>query len=83
LVNEVVSPKNLLPRSRELAKQLMENSPSALRITKKLLNSYLAKSLDRQIETAVQENAAIRSTSEFQEGVASFLEKRKPSWSGQ
>jgi enoyl-CoA hydratase/carnithine racemase len=46
-----------------------------------LLNSYLAKSLDKQVETAVQENAAIRSTPEFQEGVASFLEKRKPSWS--
>ena len=83
LVNEVVSPKNLLPRARELAKQLMDNSPAALRLTKKLLNSYLATSLDQQIETAVQENAAIRSTPEFLEGVASFLEKRKPSWSGQ
>ena len=83
LVNEVVSPKNLLPRARELAKQLMDNSPAALRLTKKLLNSYLAKSLAKQIETAVQENAAIRSTPEFLEGVASFLEKRKPSWSGQ
>jgi methylglutaconyl-CoA hydratase len=83
LVNEVVSPKSLLPRARELAKQLMENSPAALRMTKKLLNSYLAKSLDKQIDTAVQENAAIRTTPEFQEGVASFLEKRKPNWSGQ
>src|SRR5438270_7689128 len=81
LVNEVVSPKRLLPRSRELAQQLQENSPAALRLTKKLLNSYLAKSLDKQVETAVQENAAIRSTPEFQEGIASFLEKRKPSWS--
>jgi len=54
-----------------------------LRTTKKLLNSYLAESLDQQIEIAMQENAAIRSTPEFQEGVASFLEKRKPNWSGQ
>jgi len=82
LVNEVVSPKSLLPRARELAKQLMENSPAALRMTKKLLNNYLAKSLNKQIENAVQENAAIRTTPEFQEGVASFLEKRKPNWSG-
>lgn len=82
LVNEVVSPKRLLPRARELAQQLQENSPAALRLTKKLLNSYLSKSLDKQIQNAVQENAEIRSTAEFQEGVASFLEKRKPSWSG-
>jgi len=82
LVNEVVSPKRLLPRAKELAQQLLENSPAALRLTKKLLNSYVAKSLDKQIESAVHENAAIRSTPEFKEGIASFLEKRKPSWSG-
>jgi len=82
LVNEVVSPKRLLPRAKELAQQLLENSPAALRLTKKLLNDYVSKSLDKQIESAVHENAAIRSTPEFQEGVTSFLEKRKPSWSG-
>ncbi len=82
LVNEVVSPKRLLPRAKELAQQLLENSPAALRLTKKLLNSYVSKSLDKQIESAVHENAAIRSTPEFQEGVTSFLEKRKPDWSG-
>jgi enoyl-CoA hydratase/carnithine racemase len=30
----------------------------------------------------VRENADIRQTADFQEGVASFLEKRKPNWSG-
>ena len=82
LVNEVVSPKRLLPRAKELAQQLLENSPAALRVTKRLLNSYLSKSLDHHIEHAVRENADIRQTADFQEGVASFLEKRKPSWSG-
>jgi methylglutaconyl-CoA hydratase len=83
LVNEVVSPNRLLPRARELAKQLQENSPTALRITKKLLSSYLSTALDEQITNAVRENAAIRQTADFREGIASFLEKRKPSWSGQ
>jgi methylglutaconyl-CoA hydratase len=82
LVNEVVSPKRLLPRAKELAQQLQENSPTALRVTKQLLNSYLAKPLEQQIQHAVQQNADIRQTADFQEGVASFLEKRKPSWSG-
>ena len=82
LVNEVVSPNRLLPRARELAAQLLENSPAALRATKKLLNSYLARPLEQQIAAAVQENADIRQTPDFREGVASFLEKRKPNWSG-
>src|SRR5690348_6292655 len=82
LVNEIVSPNRLLPRARELAAQLQENSPAALRATKKLLNNYLSRPLEQQIASAVQENAAIRQTEDFREGVASFLEKRKPNWSG-
>src|SRR5213080_3834612 len=83
LVNEVVPAEQLMARARELASQLMENSPASLRMTKKLINSYIADALDQQIDSAVQENAAIRQTKDFQEGVGSFLEKRKPRWSGQ
>src|SRR5438132_2366648 len=82
LVNEVVPAEQLMGRARELATQLMEKSPASLRMTKKLINSYIADALDRQIESAVQENAAIRQTQDFQEGVGSFLEKRKQRWSG-
>ena len=83
LVNEVVPAEQLMGRARELASQLMENSPASLLMTKKLINSYIADALDQQIESAVKENAAIRQTKDFQEGVSSFLEKRKPRWSGQ
>jgi methylglutaconyl-CoA hydratase len=82
LVNEIVSPGRLMARARELATKLQQNSPAAMRATKKLLNSYLAQPFEHQIATAVEENAAIRQTPEFREGVASFLEKRKPNWSG-
>ena len=83
LVNEVVSPDRLLPRARELAAQLMENSPSSVRATKRLINGFIAAQLDRQIDQAVRDNARIRTTADFREGITSFLEKRKPRWSGQ
>ena len=83
LVNEVVSPDRLMPRARELAAQLMENSPSSVRATKRLINGFIAAQLDRQIDEAVQDNARIRTTADFREGITSFLEKRKPRWSGQ
>ena len=83
LVNEVVAPENLMSRARELARQLMENSPTSVRLTKRLINNFIRDVLDRQTEEAVAENAAIRQTADFREGVASFLEKRKPRWSGQ
>jgi methylglutaconyl-CoA hydratase len=82
LVNEVVEPAQLLERARELAKELLQNSPSSLRVTKKLINGYIAVQLEQQIASAMRENAAIRSTQDFREGITSFLEKRKPQWSG-
>ena len=82
LVNEVVEAEDLMTRARELAMQLMENSPTSLRLTKKLVNGFISAQLDAQIEQAVEENAGIRQTADFHEGVASFLEKRKPRWSG-
>jgi methylglutaconyl-CoA hydratase len=82
LVNEVVSPEQLLPRARELAAQLLENSPSSVRATKQLINGFIARQLDQQIAAAIDDNARIRTTADFREGVTSFLKKRKPVWSG-
>src|SRR5208337_3498832 len=83
LVNEIVPAEKLMDRTRELAAQLMENSPASLRYTKRLLNDHARRELDAQIESAVRENAAVRATPDFREGISSFLEKRKPRWSGQ
>jgi methylglutaconyl-CoA hydratase len=80
LVNEIVAPDNLMNRARELAALLMENSPASLRATKKLLNDHARGELDAQIEAAIRENAAVRTTADFREGISSFLEKRKPVW---
>jgi methylglutaconyl-CoA hydratase len=82
LISEIVPAEKLIERARELASQLMENSPASLRSTKHLLSDHARVELDAQIKLAVRENAAIRGTRDFREGVSSFLEKRKPHWSG-
>ncbi|HSY63076.1 MAG TPA: enoyl-CoA hydratase-related protein [Terriglobales bacterium] len=83
LINEIVAAEDLMARARALALQLLENSPASLSCTKRLLSDYARGELDAQIRSAVQENAAIRATSDFREGISSFLEKRKPRWSGE
>ena len=81
LVNEVIEPARLMARARELATQVMENSPSSVRATKRLINGFISAQLDHQIAEAVEDNARIRNTADFREGITSFLEKRKPRWS--
>ena len=82
LVSEIVLPSDLMPRARALAALLMESSPSSLRATKQLLTDHARAELDAQIDAAVRENAGIRTTADFREGIVSFLEKRKPVWTG-
>jgi methylglutaconyl-CoA hydratase len=82
LVNEIVSPDQLMPRAIAQAKLLMENSPSSVRATKRLINGFIKDQLDIQVAAAVEDNARIRTTADFKEGVSSFLEKRKPVWTG-
>lgn len=82
LVSEVVPPVDLMPRARALAALLMENSAASLRATKNLLTDHARAELDVQIESAIRENAGIRQTADFREGISSFLEKRKPVWTG-
>ncbi|MET0982800.1 MAG: enoyl-CoA hydratase/isomerase family protein [Telluria sp.] len=79
--HEVVEPDALDTTVAGIVKALVSNSPNAVLEAKKLVrevagvpvtNALLADSAGRI--------AAIRASSEGREGVASFLEKRKPSW---
>jgi methylglutaconyl-CoA hydratase len=82
LINEIVPSEKLLDRARELAAQLADNSPLSLFHTKRLLTDHARAELDAQIEAAIRENAGIRQSADFREGIESFLEKRKPKWTG-
>jgi methylglutaconyl-CoA hydratase len=83
LISQIVPQEQLMNRARELAGQLMECSPLSLAYTKRLLTDHARAELDEQIEAAIRENAGIRATHDFREGISSFLEKRKPKWTGQ
>jgi methylglutaconyl-CoA hydratase len=82
LVTRVVPAEQLLTTARELAATLIANSPGGLLATKRLLVRASEAEIDRRIELAVAESVAIRSTPDFREGLAAFLEKREPRWSG-
>lgn len=81
LVNEVVEADLLDDRVRALAQVLAANSPESLAATKRLLAAQNSAWLDAAITHALDANAKARETADFKEGIAAFLEKRKPAWS--
>jgi methylglutaconyl-CoA hydratase len=81
LVNEIIAPEGLTTRVEALCKVLTANSPQSLAATKRLLAAQNRAWLDMAIAEAMEANAQARATGDFQEGIAAFLEKRKPVWS--
>jgi methylglutaconyl-CoA hydratase len=80
LVTRVVPSDQLDAAVSELSTTLLANSPSSMRATKHLLHRQEIERLSRNLRAAVNTNAELRNTDDFREGVAAFLEKRKPIW---
>lgn len=65
----------------ELAQALSNASPAAVKACKKLVQDVAEREIDAALVAATVEGIAeIRASDEGREGVASFLQKRKPAW---
>jgi len=83
LVSRVVPHDELMSTARQYAGHLASGvSPRSLRVIKKQVYEALFQTLGDAIETANDEMMASFQCEDFQEGVAHFLEKRPPVFSG-
>jgi len=82
LITEIVPAEDLIGRARQIAGLFLAASPTAIKQTKSLLLSFDRAAVRAELEAAIEANASIRSTADFREGVAAFLEKRTPRWGG-
>jgi methylglutaconyl-CoA hydratase len=80
LVTEVVPPGQGHVDLQRVLHNYKVCGPEAVRETKKLLNELASMSWDQQKERTTSLIAERRCSSEGQEGLKAFLEKRDPSW---
>ena len=79
LVSRVVPDGELDAAARELAGDMLRNSPLGLRLTKECLNASLdAGSLEQVIAMEDRNQILCTRTEDVREGVAAFLQKRPP-----
>ncbi len=80
LLTEVVTDKPLMDRAREIAGIMLNNSPAALRISKKALWSALEHGLTGAQKTVADITRELSGHPDQLEGPKAFAEKRKPNW---
>ncbi len=81
LVNHAVPQEQLEEKVEELINEIMTAAPLAVRETKKLITQIVQiQNMNKNIEFTAQLIARLRAADEGQEGMAAFLEKRKPNW---
>jgi crotonobetainyl-CoA hydratase len=85
LLNAVVAPDELLPRTLELAERISANAPLAVQATKRIARGIIdAEAPDERIGWHVSANEVqqVLASADAKEGPLAFVEHRAPRWQG-
>ena len=80
LVNEIVNADQLINWALKMAETIATNSPSAGQAVKRKISTEIAEHALTQEDLDQKLGDAVRNGPHFEEGVAAFLEKRKPNY---
>ena len=81
MLSLLVSPSEIDSEIEKLLAHLLAGGPEAMKKIKELIRAVCNRPLDDALVAATAKRMAeIRVSPEGREGIASFLEKRKPSW---
>ena len=83
LVHEAVAPEELDAKVQEIVASLLQGGPLSQTAAKSLIRAVKNQPInDVLVEETAHRIAHLRATPEAQEGIAAFLDKRQPNWSG-
>lgn len=83
MIYKAIPENNFETEVYELAKRVSIMPTRALALTKALFNQSLTNNLDSQLEQELYAQIEASETDDFKEGVAAFVEKRKPNFKGE
>jgi enoyl-CoA hydratase len=82
LLNEIVSPEELMPTAERWAARITANAPLAVAATKESVLRGLALDMDAAYKLESEISVRIFSSEDAKEGPKAFAEKRPPVWTG-
>ena len=82
LVNRVVPMDELMPAAKKIAKKIAYKSQAALKLAKQAINKGMQTSLEDGLDYEREMYSLSLTLEDKAEGVAAFLEKRKPEFKG-
>jgi 2-(1,2-epoxy-1,2-dihydrophenyl)acetyl-CoA isomerase len=82
MIYKVFSSETFNNEVAALATHMAQMPTKALGLTKKLLNASLSNTLDQQLDLESKLQIEAANSTDYREGVAAFVEKRKPNFKG-
>jgi enoyl-CoA hydratase len=82
LVSQIVAREEVVPAALALASEIAALPPLAVRAAKEAVNRAYELSLDAGLEFERRNFFLLFASDDQKEGMAAFVEKRKPAWKG-
>ncbi len=82
LISHVVADTEVASRARALADQIAANAPLAVQASKRMMRMGMNETFNDHVHHVFLQLLPLFRSADFKEGMASFMEKRKPNFTG-